>query len=117
MAGEVKYYTLTGMDQVYTDYNVADAAKNSMAIKEDNHFPVPFSTKEDAEAFRQGRWDTYLKEGTKRKKNINVLHVIPERHFKVETSRKLCRECNRAEVRELLKLVLQKEWFRPIFTD
>lgn len=62
MAGEEKYYTLIGMDKVYTDYKFADAAKKSMEIKGDSDYPVPFSTEDDAEAFRQGKWDTYLKE-------------------------------------------------------
>ena len=58
MMSEKKYYTLVGLDGVYEDYN--EAVKNVKNKATD--YPVSFSTKDDAEAFRQGKWDEYLED-------------------------------------------------------
>ena len=55
-----KYYTWPGLEGVYTDYNSANQEVSKKGMK--NIYPVAFSTEEDANAFREGMWDEYLKE-------------------------------------------------------
>lgn len=52
------FYTLAGLDNVYTDYNSANQETVQKGIR--NIYPVSFTVKADAEAFRSGQWDTYL---------------------------------------------------------
>ena len=54
-----KYYTWPGLEGVYTDYNSANQEVSKKGMK--NIYPVAFSTEEDANAFREGMWDEYLK--------------------------------------------------------
>lgn len=56
----IKYYSINGFDKVYDNYNQANAEAVAKKIK--NNYPVAFTSKEDAEAFRLGRWDEYLRE-------------------------------------------------------
>lgn len=59
-----KYYTLTGFDGVYESYE--EASKEWVSKKITNDYPLAFSTREDAEAFRTGKWDEYLKANLKK---------------------------------------------------
>lgn len=55
-----KYYTWLGLEGIYTDYNSANQEVVKKGMK--NIYPVAFSTEEDADAFRKGMWNEYLKE-------------------------------------------------------
>lgn len=55
-----KYYSWPGLDASYTEYEGANREVAEKGIK--NVYPVGFSSREEADAFRKGMWDSYLKE-------------------------------------------------------
>lgn len=63
---EKLYYTLSGFDEVYENYESADKRKNSLGIKD--RFPFGFVKKEEAEMLSSGNWEKFFKESCARYK-------------------------------------------------
>ena len=53
----MKKYTLKGFDRLYEDYAGAQKEANR---RKDRAIPLGFESEDEAEAFREGRWENYL---------------------------------------------------------